>query len=67
MMQVGNLIDRVLLGKVVDFVLVYYRDWYFPAFNVADAAISLGAAFMLLDMFINRGDVDNHAQEKTAS
>ncbi len=64
---VGNLIDRVLLGKVVDFVLVYYRDWYFPAFNVADAAISLGAAFMLLDMFINRGDVDNHAQEKTAS
>ncbi len=64
---VGNLIDRVLLGKVVDFVLVYYRDWYFPAFNVADAAISLGAAFMLLDMFINRGDVDNHAHEKTAS
>ena len=64
---VGNLIDRVLLGKVVDFVLVYYRDWYFPAFNVADAALSLGTVFMLLDIFINRGDVDNHAHEKTAS
>ncbi|MBT8150321.1 MAG: lipoprotein signal peptidase [Gammaproteobacteria bacterium] len=49
---VGNLIDRVMLGKVVDFVLVYYKDWYFPAFNVADAAITVGAAAMLLDIFV---------------
>jgi signal peptidase II len=53
---VGNLIDRVLLGKVVDFVLVYYDSWYFPAFNLADSAITVGAGFMILDMFIGRTD-----------
>lgn len=49
---IGNLIDRILLGKVVDFVLVYYRDWHFPAFNLADSAITIGAIAMLLDIFI---------------
>jgi len=39
----GNLIDRVLSGRVVDFVLVHYQQYYFPAFNVADSAIFLGA------------------------
>lgn len=58
---IGNLIDRVLLGKVVDFVLVYYRDWYFPAFNVADAAITLGAGAMLLDIFVGSGSRDRQA------
>lgn len=48
---VGNLIDRVMLGKVVDFVLFYYDGWYFPAFNVADSAITVGAVFMLADVF----------------
>ena len=41
---VGNLIDRVALGYVVDFISWHYEEWYWPAFNVADAAISLGAA-----------------------
>tara|TARA_B100000767_G_C19777249_1_gene543375 strand:+ start:2887 stop:3393 length:507 start_codon:yes stop_codon:yes gene_type:complete len=50
---IGNLIDRVLLGKVVDFVLFYYEGHYFPAFNVADAAITIGAFFMLLDMYFD--------------
>src|SRR5262245_60265997 len=46
----GNLIDRVLVGSVVDFVDVYWRGWHFWAFNVADSAISVGVAIMILDM-----------------
>jgi signal peptidase II len=48
----GNLIDRVLYGHVIDFILVHWQNrWYFPAFNLADSAITLGAAFLILDMF----------------
>lgn len=47
---VGNLIDRIRLGYVVDFISVHYRDWYWPAFNVADSAITVGVVLMLLDM-----------------
>jgi signal peptidase II len=46
----GNLIDRVTVGSVVDFVDVYWRDWHFWAFNVADSAITIGVALMILDM-----------------
>lgn len=46
---VGNAVDRVMLGYVVDFVLVYYRSWSFPVFNVADSAITVGAALLILD------------------
>lgn len=46
----GNLIDRLRSGYVVDFVDVYWRDWHFWAFNVADAAITVGVAFMILDL-----------------
>ena len=49
---VGNLIDRVAAGVVVDFLLVHWDEHYFPAFNVADAAISVGAVFLILDMFL---------------
>ena len=45
----GNLIDRVRIGKVVDFVLVYHDPWYFPAFNVADSAITVGAVLLIVD------------------
>lgn len=51
---VGNLIDRVLWGFVVDFISVYYAQWRFATFNVADAAISIGAALLILDVFLNR-------------
>ena len=51
---VGNLIDRALQGYVVDFLIVHYEQHYFPAFNVADAAISVGAVFLLLDLFITK-------------
>ena len=50
----GNLWDRLALGYVVDFISVHYREHYFPAFNVADACISVGAACMLLDAFLHR-------------
>jgi signal peptidase II len=46
----GNLIDRALVGHVVDFVDVYWRNSHFWAFNVADAAITIGAILVLLDM-----------------
>ncbi len=46
---IGNLIDRVIYGYVVDFILVYYREWSYPAFNVADSAISCGVVLLLLD------------------
>jgi signal peptidase II len=47
----GNLIDRVVVGSVVDFVDVYWRTYHFWAFNVADSAITVGVAIMILDMF----------------
>jgi signal peptidase II len=46
----GNLLDRVLAGYVIDFVDVYWRDYHFWAFNVADSAITIGAVVMILDM-----------------
>jgi len=46
----GNLIDRAIFGHVVDFVDVYWKDVHFWAFNVADAAITVGAALVILDM-----------------
>lgn len=48
---IGNLIDRVRFGYVVDFISVHYHSAYFPTFNVADAAISVGACFLILDTF----------------
>lgn len=45
----GNVIDRIQHGHVVDFLLFYWRDWYFPAFNIADVAISCGAILLVLD------------------
>jgi signal peptidase II len=44
---IGNLIDRVLLGHVVDFLLFHWGTWYFPAFNVADAALTVGAVLWI--------------------
>ena len=45
----NNLIDRVMYGYVVDFIQVHYAGWYFPSFNVADSAITVGAALLILD------------------
>jgi signal peptidase II len=46
---IGNLIDRLAYGHVVDFLLLYWHPWYYPAFNVADAAISVGAILLIWD------------------
>ena len=45
----GNVYDRITLGYVVDFIQVYYDRWYWPAFNVADSAISVGAVILVID------------------
>ena len=59
----GNVIDRVVYGYVVDFISVHYeQDWFFPAFNVADSAISVGAFFLILDMIFG-----SHSDEKKAA
>ncbi|MCB1759182.1 MAG: lipoprotein signal peptidase [Gammaproteobacteria bacterium] len=47
---IGNIVDRLLLGHVVDFIDFYYGDWHWPAFNVADSAITIGVVLMLLEM-----------------
>jgi len=45
----GNVIDRFIHGHVIDFVLVHYGDWFFPAFNLADSAITVGAVLLIVD------------------
>jgi signal peptidase II len=51
---IGNAYDRLVYGYVVDFLVLYYQDWYWPAFNVADTAICIGAVLMIVDMFKNK-------------
>ena len=48
---IGNLIDRLAYGYVIDFLDVYYGSWHWPAFNIADSAITLGVVLMLLESF----------------
>ena len=48
---VGNLIDRVIFGYVIDFLDVFYGSWHWPAFNVADSAITVGIGMLLIDSF----------------
>jgi signal peptidase II len=50
----GNLYDRLALGKVVDFLLFHYAGWAYPAFNVADSAITVGAALLIADALWGR-------------
>lgn len=57
----GNLHDRILLGYVVDFISVYYDVYHFPAFNLADSAITVGAVIMIIDMIFleKQRDIEN--------
>jgi len=57
---VGNLIDRVRFGAVVDFLDFYIHTWHWPAFNIADSSISIGAVLMIWGMIVQR-------KEETAS
>jgi signal peptidase II len=45
---IGNLLDRLRLGWVIDYILIYYQDWYWPAFNLADMAITLGGITLVV-------------------
>jgi signal peptidase II len=58
---VGNLVDRVRLGYVVDFIQVWIGNWPFPSFNVADAAISVGAGFLIIDALFLSGRKEKQA------
>jgi len=62
---IGNLIDRVSYGYVVDFLDVYYDSYRWPAFNIADAAICIGAALIIYDAFTNKTD-ESKAKETTS-
>ncbi len=50
----GNLIDRARLGFVIDFIDVQFGSWHYPTFNVADAAICIGAGLLIIDLFFSK-------------
>ena len=51
---VGNVVDRLRLGFVIDFIDVQFGNWHYPTFNIADAAICVGAGLLLIDMFLSK-------------
>jgi len=51
----GNLYDRAVQGYVIDFISLHYQNYYFPAFNIADSAITVGAIVLILDMLFLEG------------
>lgn len=51
---IGNVIDRFLHGHVIDFIDIYYQHYHWPAFNVADSAICVGAALLMLESFLTQ-------------
>ncbi len=51
---VGNVVDRVRLGFVIDFIDVQFGNWHYPTFNIADAAICIGAGLLVIDMFFSK-------------
>ncbi len=51
---IGNLIDRVIYGYVIDFLDVYYHTYHWPVFNIADSAITVGVCFMLYESFMQK-------------
>lgn len=61
---IGNLVDRVMHGYVVDYLVFYYDTWYFPAFNVADTCISIGAGLLILDMLLPYFRPGHNAEER---
>lgn len=62
---VGNLIDRIRLGHVTDFIQVWFGSWAFPSFNVADAGISVGAALLIIDALFFSGKTAPAKEEST--
>lgn len=58
---IGNLVDRIVYGYVIDFIDVYYQSWHWPAFNVADSAITIGAILIAIDA-IGIGKSSSHKE-----
>jgi signal peptidase II len=59
---IGNMTDRVRFGKVVDFIDIYWGQYHWPAFNIADMAISIGVGLFLLDMFVDKKKTNKVSQ-----
>lgn len=64
---VGNVVDRLRLGFVIDFIDVQFGSWHYPTFNVADMAICVGAGLLILDMFLTRKDDKSEDQKPATS
>lgn len=62
---IGNLYDRIAYGYVVDFIALHYEGYAWPAFNIADSAICIGAAMLLWDMFFGANANESTDKEKT--
>ncbi len=58
---IGNVIDRLAYGHVIDFIHVYWRDWHYPIFNVADSAITIGVVMILIHAFFLEGRQKSHS------
>jgi len=64
----GNLLDRIRFGYVVDFIEVYYDKWSWPVFNVADSAITIGAVMMIIDaLWFDQAEVTTHSGKSDES
>ncbi|BET95651.1 signal peptidase II [Xenorhabdus taiwanensis] len=61
----GNLFDRLVHGFVVDFIDFYVGEWHWPTFNIADSAICIGAALIIIESFISPDSKDKQAVSKT--
>ena len=62
----GNVTDRIRLGFVVDFIDVQFGSWHYPTFNVADAAICVGAGLLVIDMFLSKRRAETRADESVS-
>ena len=63
----GNLYDRIFAGYVVDFISLYYKNYRFATFNIADSSVFLGACLMMLDIFRNKPALTQSAENKDAT
>lgn len=63
----GNVVDRVRLGYVIDFIDFQFGNWHYPTFNIADIAICTGAGLLILDMFLSKKDEDKEKESKKES
>ncbi len=63
---IGNLYDRITLGYVVDFIVVHYQHYAWPAFNIADSAICVGAAMLIIDIFRQGEKASDEASGKSS-